>query len=86
MLLSDVRGRRVRQGARAQSLTTDATDDVSSWVLDVLEPGQLTAEKRAHRLGKRSFGPGIVALLWMLRVYVVVMLLLVAGQIWVAIN
>ena len=85
-MLSYVRGRRIRPVARVQSLTTDGTDDVSSWVLDVLEPGQLSAEKRAHRLGKRTFGTGVVALLWMLRVYVVVMLALVAGQIWVAIH
>lgn len=53
--------------------------DEDGWIRDVLEPDQLSGSKR--RYGRRPLGRGILILLWVLRLYVVLMILLVAYQI-----
>ena len=56
--------------------------DEQQWVLEALDKSQLVEEKQRKRTGLRHFGRGIVALMWLLRLYVVLMLLLVAHQAW----
>ncbi len=46
-------------------------------VLTLLEADQVVAAKRQSRFGQRSLSPGVRALLWGLRIYVVVMLVIV---------
>ncbi len=46
-------------------------------VLSLLEADQVVAAKRQSRFGRRNLPIGVRALLWGLRVYVVVMLVLV---------
>jgi hypothetical protein len=46
-------------------------------VLSLLEADQVVAAKRQSRFGRRNLSIGVRALLWGLRVYVVVMLVLV---------
>lgn len=55
------------------------------WVLDVLDRNQLVAEKQ-ERVGKRQLGPGMVFMMWLLRLYVLLMVFLVAHQILLAIH
>jgi hypothetical protein len=46
-------------------------------VLSLLETDQVVAAKRQYRFGRRSLSPGIQLMLWALRGYVVVMLVIV---------
>jgi hypothetical protein len=55
-------------------------------VYDVLEPEQLTTAKRVQRFGRRRLSQGTIVLLWVLRLYVVVMLFVIAYQIWIALQ
>jgi hypothetical protein len=52
----------------------------SSWVHEELEADQLSQGKRP--LGRQVFGRGTIILLWGLRIYVVLMVLLVVIQTW----
>ena len=54
------------------------TEIDSDDVLTLLEDDQLVAAKEKARLGRRGFSPGLKAILWALRVYVVLMLVLIA--------
>lgn len=51
-----------------------------AWVHDVLEPDQLSMAKRSF--GRRKLGPATIILMWALRLYVILMVLLIAFQIW----
>jgi len=46
-------------------------------VLSLLETDQVVAAKRRTRFGRRDLSFGLQALLWSLRIYVVVMLVIV---------
>jgi hypothetical protein len=46
-------------------------------VLSVLETDQVVAAKQRTRFGRRTLSPGVRVMLWGLRIYVVVMLVLV---------
>ena len=50
-------------------------------VRSLLEEDQLVAFKQRTRFGRRKFSPAIKVLLWALRIYVVVMLIIVIIQI-----
>lgn len=50
-------------------------------VRSLLEEDQLVAFKQRTRFGRRKFSPGLKVLLWALRIYVVVMLIIVIIQI-----
>ena len=50
-------------------------------VRSLLEEDQLVAFKQRTRFGRRKFSPGLKVLLWALRIYVVVMLIIVVIQI-----
>ena len=52
-----------------------------AWVLDVLEPDQLVEAKQDHYRRAR-LGRGTRALMWGMRGYVLVMLVVVAYQVW----
>ncbi|HEV7128406.1 MAG TPA: hypothetical protein VGN32_13330 [Ktedonobacterales bacterium] len=71
---------------RAQAGVARATAPAVRDLLEGLEPEQLSAVKHAARVGRRALGPGSLLLFWALRVYVVVMLLLVAHQIWIVLH
>jgi hypothetical protein len=51
-----------------------------SWVHEVLEPEQLSSGKPQY--GRRQLGPTTLLLLWVLRLYVLLMILLIAYQVW----
>lgn len=57
-------------------------EQTNAWVLNVLDKEQLVTEKMHKRVGLRHLGRRLVLLMWVLRIYVVVMLLLVAHQAW----
>jgi hypothetical protein len=46
-------------------------------VLSLLEADQVVAAKEQMRFGRQKLSPGVRALLWALRVYVVVMMIIV---------
>jgi hypothetical protein len=46
-------------------------------VMSLLEADQVVAAKAQTRFGRRKFSPGVRALLWGLRVYVILMLVIV---------
>jgi hypothetical protein len=50
-------------------------------VLTLLEADQVVAEKRQTRFGRRRLSPGVRVLLWGLRSYVVLMLVIVLIQV-----
>ena len=50
-------------------------------VLSVLEADQLVAAKERHRFGRMQLSPGVRALLWGLRFYVIAMIALVLVQV-----
>lgn len=55
-------------------------------VLSLLEADQVVAAKRQSRFGRRDLSLEVRILLWALRIYVVVMLLLVAVSVFRAIH
>ncbi|HLJ36653.1 MAG TPA: hypothetical protein VKU38_23550 [Ktedonobacteraceae bacterium] len=60
--------------------------DTSAWVREALEPEQLSTAKKAQRVGKRHLSPATVIILWALRLYVVLMMFIIAYQIWTVIQ
>ena len=58
------------------------SQDTATWVREVLEPDQLSSAKREQQVGRRQLKPGTVIILWALRLYVVLMMLIIAYQIW----
>lgn len=61
-----------------------AGETAEDWVLDVLDPDQLSGAKQT--MGRRQLTRKTMALLWGLRVYVILMVLLIAFQIWNALH
>ncbi|MGA2750867.1 MAG: hypothetical protein ABSG59_19015 [Verrucomicrobiota bacterium] len=59
-----------------QTPMTRPCSPAQSWVHEFLEPDQLSASKM--RYGRRPLRRGTLILLWMLRVYVVLMIFIVA--------
>jgi hypothetical protein len=55
-----------------------------TWVHEVLEPDQLASVK--PRLGRRLLSRRTLIVLWALRIYVLLMGLLIAFQIWNALH
>jgi hypothetical protein len=55
-------------------------------VLALLETDQVVAEKQRTRFGRRNFSVALQALLWSLRVYVVLMLVIVVIAVFRAIH
>ena len=51
-----------------------------TWVHEVLEPDQLSTAKQ--RFGRRTLSRRTLVLLWALRIYVLLMVLLIAFQVW----
>lgn len=60
--------------------SADAVTPDHAWVHEVLEPQQLSASK--PRFERRTMGGSLLLLLWGLRIYVVVMILLIGYQVW----
>ena len=55
-------------------------------VLSVLETDQLVAEKEKHRFGPKHLSAGVRAQLWGLRIYVILMMIIVAVSVIQAIR
>jgi len=55
-----------------------------TWVHEVLEPDQLSTAKQ--RFGRRTLDRRTLVLLWALRVYVLLMVFLIAFQAWNALH
>jgi hypothetical protein len=64
----------------AESLPIVSKMPATTWVHDVLDPDQLSGAKR--RFGRCKLGKGTLILFWGLRIYVVLMIFLVALSIW----
>jgi len=60
------------------------TDESEAWVRAVLDPDQLSSAKK--RMGRLALTGKTVLLLWGLRVYLVLMISLIAFQIWNALR
>jgi hypothetical protein len=58
----------------------DQSNQPPEWVHEVLEPDQLSASQAKYPLKKLTTGTLII--LWAMRVYVVLMLLLIAYEVW----
>lgn len=56
----------------------------ASWVYEVLEPEQLSTAKQ--HFGRCQLSRGTLILLWGLRIYVLLMVCLIALQIWNALH
>lgn len=65
--------------------TQMTSQDTSSWVREALEPDQLSTAKKTQRIGRRHLSTGTVIILWALRLYVVLMMFIIAYQIWTVI-
>jgi len=63
-----------------EDIPNSTGDCDGNWVCEVLDPDQLSRSKPCY--GKRPLGGGILVLLWALRLYVILMILLIAYQIW----
>lgn len=61
---------------------TQLTSQDTSWVRDALEADQLSGAKKVQRPGRRHLSTGTLAILWGLRLYVVLMMFIIAYQIW----
>ncbi len=59
-----------------------ASQETASWVREVLEPDQLSSAKREQHVGRRQLKPATVIILWALRLYVLLMMFIIAYQIW----
>ena len=55
-----------------------------TWVHEVLQPDQLSTAKQ--RFGRRKLVPATIVLMWALRIYVILMVLLIAFQVWHALH
>ena len=55
-----------------------------TWVHEVLEPDQLSTAKQ--RFGRRTLGRRTLVLFWALRIYVLLMVFLIAFQAWNALH
>jgi len=55
-----------------------------TWVHEVLEPDQLSTAKQ--RFGRHTLSRRTVVLLWALRIYVLLMVFLIAFQAWNALH
>ena len=62
------------------------SQETSNWVREVLEPDQLSSAKREQHVGRRQLKPRTVIILWALRLYVVLMMFIIAYQIWSALQ
>ena len=62
----------------------DTPSATTNWVHEVLEPDQLSSAKQ--RFGRRALSGRTVVLLWGLRIYVALMVLLIGFQIWNALH
>lgn len=71
----------IRENDKNISLPEPAT-----WIQSVLKPEQLSTARRAKRFGRQKLKLSTLVILWILRVYVVVMLFLVIYQIWIALH
>ena len=56
------------------------SNPAASWARDILEPDQLARSKVPY--GRRRLGRGTLFLLWALRIYVALMVLIIGLAVW----
>ena len=58
------------------------------WVVDILHDEQLELADAKHtkHYGRRKFGKSTTIVLWLLRVYVVLMMLIIIIQLWLGVH
>jgi hypothetical protein len=61
-----------------------APEPAELWVYDVLEPDQISTAKPGF--GRRDLDRGTVFILWALRVYAILMVVLIGVQVWNALH
>lgn len=74
------RSNEVTQTAQTAKPVHVSSKRTETWVHEALEPDQLSTAK--PRFGRRAFSGGTLVVLWAMRVYVIVMVLLIGLQIW----
>lgn len=67
-----------------RELRHGSTQPAETWVHEVLEPAQLSTNK--PRFGRAKLTGGTVLLLWGLRIYLLLMIVLIGVQIWTALH
>lgn len=72
---------RAEMTASREGLGAVDLEDQPEVVLAVLEADQLVAAKERHHFGRMQLSPGVRALLWGLRFYVIAMIALVLVQV-----
>lgn len=68
------------------NLSQITAQDTSAWVREALEPDQLSTAKKGQKVGRRHLGTGTLIVLWALRLYVVLMMVIIAYQIWTVVQ
>lgn len=61
-------------------------EDPATWVQEVLEPEQLSTVKQEQRFGRRRLNGGTLLLMWAMRLYVLLMVFIIAQTIWQALH
>ena len=69
---------------RVRGLAQTLPQRTETWVHEVLQPDQLSSAKWS--VGRRKLSPATIVLMWALRLYVVLMVLLIAFQVWQAVH
>ena len=69
---------------QTKSLNHTAPEPAELWVYDVLEPDQISTAKPGF--GRRDLNRGTVFILWALRVYAILMVVLIGVQVWNALH
>ncbi len=69
-------------------VTRESTGSDLTWVADVLHEEQLELadEKRAKHYGRREFSTGTRIVLWFLRIYVVLMMVIIVVQLYLGVH
>jgi len=69
---------------RAKGQVQTIPQQTELWVHEVLQPDQLSTAKQSF--GRRKLSPATIVLMWALRIYVILMVLLIAFQVWQALH
>jgi hypothetical protein len=78
------RSSKVTNTDQTENPTHTAPKPAETWVYEVLQPDQVSTAK--FRLGRRKLNRGTVLILWALRLYVILMVLLIGVQVWNALH
>ncbi len=73
---------------RRANVNTGLVADEQSWVIDVLESDdlKLANAKRAEPYGRADLKPAVRIVLWAMRLYVLLSIILIATQIYISLK